>query len=250
MLHEFAIADSAHGVNPRSANERETMTPVQKRLSFYKALMIECRARLEVIHSLFQQPPSLPAQAVHEICYLQLRMLCEAITIGGLLLHEELPNANSTRLLKTWEADKLMKALADLNPHFYPQPAKSEVIDGVLHFDRRFDLDCLAQEELPVLWQKCGSKLHKGGLKKFLTRKTPLVQDREEIARWQRKIVSLLNVHAICASPDGSMYLVQLGGPNNEPQVAFAASLPGPTCQSQISEMAPSFDAIRRASQG
>lgn len=226
------------------------MSPMEKRLFRYKALMTECRARLEVIHVLIQTPPALPAQAIYEFCYLQLRMLCEAITIGGLLLHGDIPAANSTRLLKTWEADKLVKALADLNPDFYPQPAKHQDVDGILHVERRFDTDCLSQDELPALWHKCGSKLHKGGLKKFLTTPALVASDREEIAKWQRKVFSLLNVHVICSGPDGSMYVVQLAGPNNEPQVAYAESMPEPPGQSRISVMAPSRDAIRLASQG
>jgi|SRR5882724_2304781 len=63
--------------------------------------------------------PSLSASK-SEFCYLQLRMLCELIAVGCLVVHGDVEGTKG--LCKVWAADKVMKRLEKLHPDFYPHP--------------------------------------------------------------------------------------------------------------------------------
>ena len=59
--------------------------------------------------------------AIHELCFLQLRMLCELIALGCLTAHGDLETG---KLKKAYEADEIIGRLQRLHPHFYPHAAR------------------------------------------------------------------------------------------------------------------------------
>lgn len=198
------------------------MTPMEKRLHQYKALMTECKIRLEVIHVLLSQPKGLPTQVVGETCYLQLRMMCETIAVGCLVLHGDIPATRSGKLYNTWEADKIIKKLETLHPDFYPKPTNVTEKEWGVELTPRDETQGLTQQDLPVLYHKCNERLHKGSLKRLFSGKPVSEMQPAAIGAWQKKIFHLLDIHIISSFDPGAVYLVAMRGENGEVQAAFA----------------------------
>jgi hypothetical protein len=129
-------------------------------------------------------------------------------------------------LRNAYEADKIILTLGSLHEHFYPTPSKFTRASQGYEVTPNKPEDGLSQDELTKLWRLCGSKLHRGKLKKLDTRQSLKKVRAKEIAVWQRRIFHLLDVHLItCLSTKGALYLVRLGGTNQAPQAAFLKSV-------------------------
>ena len=76
----------------------------QHAIDLYADLMEEVKIRLSCIEIAVSGKLFLPSKIVEEICYLQLRMLCELIALGCLTAHGDI--AKSKSLQKAWAADK------------------------------------------------------------------------------------------------------------------------------------------------
>lgn len=165
-----------------------------KALETYRTLLAEIKLRVEALDSVLTGHLRLRGKIAEELCYLQLRMICELIAIGCLILHGNLkPKA---ALFKTYKADWLMGELEKLHPKFFPTALENQdpLIGGI------FDLDgakkksgFLTRIELQNLWREAGGKLHRGSAKNILKNDPPLQIQR--VRQWRDKIVGLLNRH-------------------------------------------------------
>ena len=62
-----------------------------------------------------------PREVCNEFCYLQLRMICELIAMGCLLVHEDIrAGERGKALIGEWSVPAIMKALEKLHPRFFP----------------------------------------------------------------------------------------------------------------------------------
>lgn len=200
-----------------------------KRMNQYCDLMLECKVRLEIIHNLLSSPPPFPGIMVAEMCYLQLRMLCETIALGCLVVHGDVPTTQSARLRNAYEADKIVRELGMLHKDFYPTPSKMTSVNGRSNLTPNDPESGLSKEELQKLWQTCGGKLHRGKFKRLDTRQLIKQVRADEIAAWQRRIFHLLNQHVItCLGTKGAIYLVEMRGYDQAPQAAFLESAEPP----------------------
>ena len=97
----------------------DTIAPI------YGNIIDEAKHRLDVIRRALHPPLEeyLDYVAISDLCALQFRKTFEAVALGCLLVHGDLPG---TRRLKddTYRADKLLKGLAKLHPDFYPKPCE------------------------------------------------------------------------------------------------------------------------------
>jgi hypothetical protein len=59
-------------------------------IELYCGLMEEIKIRQQVISTILERKLSLPVRVAHELCYLQLRMICELIAIGCLVAHGDI----------------------------------------------------------------------------------------------------------------------------------------------------------------
>ena len=181
-------------------------TPKQRALlDFYAHLMEEAKARLSCIDMALAGRTGLPGPAVHEFCYLQLRMLCEVIALGRLTAHGDI--TPSKRLHKEYAADKIVSKLEKLHPNFYPVACTQnkrgpDEYDAVL-----LDDGYLTKPELLQLYRKCGDFLHRGSLRKVIS---PQVLRFTVIESWRKKIGDLLWFHAIFLLNKNSMVLCTL----------------------------------------
>jgi hypothetical protein len=91
----------------------------------YSNIVSEAKGRLGIIDRALARP--LPDDglmeyvAVSDLCALQFRKTFEAIALGCLLVHGDLPGTKRLRD-DTYRADKLLKALEKLHQDFYPKP--------------------------------------------------------------------------------------------------------------------------------
>ena len=163
----------------------------------YAGIMEEIKRRNKAVYDALNGCASLPKILVSEFCYLQLRFILELIAHGCLVVHGELRNRN---LDKKWNAGDLIKALEDLHPDFYPLPTKQILISSD-EKPRRFKLEdikegFLSKEEFLGVYGRIGNHLHKGNVKKILSKNHDKI-DFSEIDKIATRIRILLNHHII-----------------------------------------------------
>lgn len=161
----------------------------------YCGLLEEIKLRQEAISNILAGKVMMRAKIAEESCFLQLRMICELIALGCLVLHEDLkPKA---QLFKTYKADWIISELEKLHPKFFPSPLlKDDVMEGEIFGWRSKTEGFLTKSELGSLWNRhAGPMLHRGSVKNILEPERPLKFDA--IATWSRKIVELLNRHTV-----------------------------------------------------
>ncbi len=140
----------------------------------------------------------MPAWPAHELCYLQLRMICELIALGCLAAHGELLRNNRRRLLREYNADRIVRKLSKLHASFYPRPSR-QVLDertGRPISVEPIENDYLHKKDLLALYRESSDNLHRGSLKKLLQQETGSF-NFDGISEWKARIVTLLNHHQI-----------------------------------------------------
>jgi hypothetical protein len=162
----------------------------------YCALMEEIRQRGDIIANTLEGHNPYPAWAALEICYLQLRMMCECIALGCIAAHGDIAVAKGGKITKTFAADWILNNLERLHPEFYPVP-KNVVATAI---PQRFRLEPVTEEfltksDLLDLYHKCGDILHRGTLRTI--RKKFLPPDFSAVHTYYEKIIRLLDEHNI-----------------------------------------------------
>ena len=189
----------------------------ERSLETYGSLMEEIKLRVEAIDRILAGEVYLRNKIAEELCYLQLRMICEITALSCLIIHGDVKGAQSSQLQKAYQADWIINKLQELHPKFYPQPIESkdkpgigggppQVVDIVDGF--------LTREELVKLYHICGDKLHRGRAKNIL--KGSDAPNYNNIKIWRSKIIKLHNRHRI-ALVDGvneCWFLMQQEGTN------------------------------------
>jgi hypothetical protein len=169
-------------------------------LRIYANLLEEVKARNNVVLTILTDAKerrfAFPPYFLGEFCFLQLRMMCELIALGCLLVHGDIPATRTRRMRDAYSADWIIKRLGELHPSFYPLPGDQRVVDGkVLGITPKLS-QFLTKDNLISLYAECGSILHRGSLKGVIAeriREADLVQ----VSKWTRQIVELLNHHQI-----------------------------------------------------
>jgi hypothetical protein len=93
-------------------------------LNVYAALMEEIKERVAWIDWAIDKVSDWPSpEAVHEFCYLQLRMICESIALACLIAQGHVGIVKKLR--KEYAADRIIKELEKLHPDFFPRPART-----------------------------------------------------------------------------------------------------------------------------
>ncbi len=87
----------------------------------YGGLMGEVKFRLGAIRYALDGKTGLHEAQVREFGFLQLRIICELIALGCLIVHGDIEETKSRRF-KTHAADDILNNLERLTPEFYPRP--------------------------------------------------------------------------------------------------------------------------------
>lgn len=179
----------------------------------YSNLMGEIKARCEVIDVAISMDGVLGLGPRADLCYVQLRMICELVAIAVLAAHGDLPSTRTKRLQTAYEADKILKHLESLHPDFFPIPATREFdIKGRVRGFKATEVDYLTKQDLMKLYWECGGKLHRGTLDTIgPIGKSQVSLDR--IAALNEKIRLLLREHLIILSDPKQCLFVQMSKP-------------------------------------
>lgn len=165
----------------------------------YRSLMVEIKYRTEAIDAILAGQVPLRAKIAEETAYLQLRMICELIAIGCLIIHGDL-SAKKADLLKSYKADWILNVLDKMHPKFFPVALEDKDTEanppGWVHKTTGF----LTRSELVELYNRhAGDRLHRGSARNILKTDKPL--QFQDVRKWRHKIVGLLTRHII-SSPD------------------------------------------------
>jgi hypothetical protein len=193
-------------------------------LEIYLALMEEIKLRIDCINRAMSQDLQIPPKLVQELCFLQLRMIFELIAISCLLTYGR--HANIKTLERQWNANELVKRLAELNPKFFPTAVViKEAADGALESYDVMPAPMTRQEFLKA-YARCGNDLHRGSLKRIIDNMPPPPISFTDIRTVLRSIVDLLNTHRI-PSPDFKTHYVcnMMSGPNHKACIITVGSL-------------------------
>lgn len=173
------------------------VTPKQNEtIAIYRALMSEARYRIDAFNHILAGGTGLAEALVMELCFLQLRMLCETIALASVVIHGDISEIVMNRKLATeWHAEKIIDALEKLHSNFFPQPV--EYRDK--HIQGGVTPNAITKEEVIKLYGICGDALHRGTAKKISNYKTTKSRkfDAPEITIWVQKIEDLLGTHVI-----------------------------------------------------
>ena len=73
--------------------------------------MSEITERLNVLNSAINNTVPLPVMITYELCYLQLRMICECIALSCLIAHGDISDVTIDDFLNNYEADDIIRKL-------------------------------------------------------------------------------------------------------------------------------------------
>jgi len=188
---------------------RQSPSDIAKAARLYADLMEEIKRRTAIIQSVLNGAYSMPAIAGFELCYIQLRKICEIFSLACLAAHGDIPGVQTKLLQKTYNADLIIKQLANLHPNFYPVPGnqrldpQSQKPVEVIPITSGF----LTKQDFLDLYGECGNYLHRGSIRQLLTKWEPVIEFKK-IKEWTDKIVTLLNHHQIQTSRPGEQFWV------------------------------------------
>ena len=179
----------------------------------YAKLMEEIKRRVAIVYQIGNGSHSLPQMAAFELCYVQLRKICEVFALACLVAHGELPDLRKKLVQKTYQADHIIKMLSTLHPRFYPVPGEQRLdLDTpkpveVINLESGF----LTKDDLVSLYGECGKYLHRGSIRQLLTNWEP-APDFEKIRSWVDKIIKLLSHHQIeTIQSDTQLWVIMQG---------------------------------------
>lgn len=147
-----------------------------------------------------------------ELCYLQIRKICEYTALAVLMAHDLYDENFGKNLMKEWHASEIFGRLLKLNPHAFPTAI-------IVSFDKNgsgqhhveLTERQLGSKELATIYGQCGDRLHVGSLKRLIDNRIPPF-DLGEITVWRNRLIEMLNNHMIMLPEIGMMLIVSLKG--------------------------------------
>jgi len=182
-----------------------TITRYEQVARVYADLLQEIKFRIEAIDAILDGSIFIRTGVGEEICYLQLRFICETIALGCLVMHGDI-GVGYEGMRTTYKASYIVNKLARWHKDFYPTPLADEDDHQhdppeLIHLKSGF----LTSSDLTKLWERfSGEKLHRGSLKNLsFERSDP---DFRLVREWRDKIVRLLNRHFITTIDAEQLY--------------------------------------------
>lgn len=176
----------------------------------YVALMRDVVVRSDAIDAIIDCPGALPPRLVREFCYLQIRMMCELVALGCVVVHDQLPAAEVKKLRKQYHPDKIIAKISEYEPQFFPNAVKrvDQMSDGSKQI-ALYEPPLMTPKDLTRMWGKTGDVLHLGGVNR--AREQTAVDPRHtEVKLMQRRLLDLLNDHVILTVQKTRPIIVQL----------------------------------------
>lgn len=176
--------------------------------SRYTDLMQEIKERLYTVEDVLSGRTALHGPLAHEFCFLQLRFICECISYACVIAHAYIKELQAPKFQTAWSADKLVKALDEMHPEFFPKPRTMTVTKGGVKLDE-ISIPYLTKDDLKKLNGICGGRLHRGTPEKYAYNPPveELEADRRIIIDFGNKIFRLIESH-LMSNRDGPRYIL------------------------------------------
>jgi hypothetical protein len=174
----------------------------------YASIISEAKGRLRIIEQALSAPSDefLEYVAISDLCALQFRKTFEAIALGCLAVHGDLPGTNRLRN-DQYRADKLLQSLERLHRNFYPTPCRVTNNGPIKKVDK-FEGEWLRKESLRRLYFEFDHEMHVG----TLTRRSNVAKaiDKDSYRQILRGTQNLITTHWIKLL-DGRRVLCETG---------------------------------------
>ena len=194
---------------------------VKDAVAFYLPLMHELASRIELVGRICNDEYDIPFPYAREFVYLQLRQVCELIALGCLQLLGDLPISSSKSIKTEWNAQKIMNLLSKSHSGCFPQCVMRVKSDHGWEIKVNHDSDALTYSEFISLYNECGRHLHRGSIR-AIKDAGPLGKSHiEQVFRWHRKIVALMNEHLVGRPSATSFYLISLRTASGFPECSL-----------------------------
>jgi hypothetical protein len=197
----------------------------------YANFIHEVAERLDLIASVTSGKLSISEMLAQEICYLQLRMICECIALSCLVAHGDISDITLDEFWNKYKADDIIKRLSELHIEFFPKPKLFTFIApntlypvGEVRIEDKLSPPSLTRSELLSLYGRCGEFLHRSRFRSIEDRPPYKSVTLQPIVEWTGKIVSLLQTHMIFSKNNNKSLLViaRSSDHGNQPVVMFA----------------------------
>ena len=176
----------------------------------YGGLITEARFRIEAVERLLARS-NMPPRIIEELCYLQLRLLCEVIALGCLVAHGDI---RTRKMMRESKPGIIFKQLERCTPTSTQKPSYYRCENGGLHVEPRPG-PWLSKDHLKTLWKKSGNELHRGNVARLLSGPNPAPVNLAAVRTWVQKIRNLLHNHQISSRDNKRHYLVLLSDADN-----------------------------------
>lgn len=184
----------------------------------YSTIMGEIKLRSEVIKNTLDMTSMMGPGPRCELCWLQLRMICELIALACLAAHGDLAATRTQKLHSAHEADRILKALEKLHPKFFPIPAREiKTREGkVTGYLEAVPGTFFTKADVLKLYWECSAHLHKKPLNEFEVFHVK-ASEPKKIHTINTKLRGTLAQHRIILStPNESLWVEMHGGPDME----------------------------------
>ena len=164
-----------------------------ERARVYLHCMLEIKERVKVIETV-SRTFATPLFA-KEICFLQLRYICELIAVALLTAQGDFKTQRA--FTEEYSPPKIFAALKVLYPQFFPQPAVIRSVGNVHHIEPETRADACSEEELLMLWNSAGSHLHRASCDHYFKKTFGPQPQLADVQKHLSGIINLLECHLI-----------------------------------------------------
>lgn len=171
---------------------------IQEIAKTYASLMGHVKFRLEILRSSIDSAENVK-QHEHsvitaEIAYLQVRKICETLALSTLCAHNQLPETNSNKFVKNYNAEAIFGMLSKVNDNGFPLAVRP--INGG---EKQFSIiteGMMTRSDLKKIYNQCHLILHNGNLADLIAGKE-IVLDFRELVKIHNQFAELLKIHMV-----------------------------------------------------
>lgn len=187
----------------------------EKAEAYLKAMM-EVKARFKVIADM--QTLQWPHNLRIEVCYLQLRHICELVTAGALIIQGDYQGA----LGDSYAPGPIFKKLESKYGEVFPRAMKISKTEKQINVDHAPVIGAITKAEFLKLWSQAGDKLHRLKISKFFAAYDEDVSDNVSVINVHAtKLWTLLKLHSVPILSSKTLVLMALNPEGSKPSMAF-----------------------------
>lgn len=194
-------------------------TTTDDRARAYLGVLFEIAARLRFLQSL--KGSTSPYGISREICYLQLRHICELVAIGCIVIQGDYISHKT--LKGEYNPQAIFKSMDKLYEGSFPQPyLMTTAAHGGHIYQFNHTPNAMTRQEMEILWGKTGNYLHRLKIEHFFRPEQQTDSNIwAEIDPYIDKLKTLLSRHGVPMHKPKIMVLGELHIDGGNPTITF-----------------------------